>query len=102
MRCFVLALLIAACGAPNVGASCSTPANCDNGLTCSTAIAGGYCTRSCTTTGSTAECPDESVCDTVSGIGNTCVKICKAQADCRSDLGCNGVSGSNLKACKPN
>ena len=27
--------------------------------------------------------------------------ICKSAADCRSDQDCNGVSGSNIKACKP-
>lgn len=38
-----------------------------------------YCTKSCATKGSTSECPEESVCDTVAGtaVNVTCVKICK-------------------------
>jgi hypothetical protein len=41
------------------------------------------------------------VCDAISGTAITCVKICTTKEDCRSDQDCNGVSGSNLKACKP-
>jgi hypothetical protein len=29
------------------------------------------------------------------------VKRCQAQADCRADTDCNGITGSNIKACKP-
>jgi hypothetical protein len=29
------------------------------------------------------------------------VKVCKVAEDCRADQDCNGVSGSNIKACKP-
>lgn len=104
-RCAMVlfSLFVAACGGdpPNVGGSCSSNEMCDEGLTCDTAIPGGYCTTSCSTTGSTSECPEDSVCDTVSGAGVTCVKICKTAEDCRGDLDCNGVSGTNIKACKP-
>jgi hypothetical protein len=51
--------------------------------------------------GSTSECPEDSICDAVAGIAKACVKICKDAADCRADQDCNGVSGSNVKACKP-
>ena len=96
-------LLSAACGddPPNVGGSCTAMDGCDEDLSCNTTIPGGYCTAPCATSGSTAECPEGSVCDTVSGTAITCVKLCKASGDCRTDLDCNGVSGSNLKACKP-
>lgn len=99
----LVALLCACGGDPNTGGTCSSAGDCDDPLMCSTAIPGGYCTKTCTTPGSTDGCPGGSICDSVSGIGNTCVKTCKVTADCgRSDLGCNGVSSSNVKACKPN
>ncbi len=41
------------------------------------------------------------MCDAVAGAAITCVKICKTSDDCRADQDCNGVSGSNVKACKP-
>ncbi len=99
----LLVILLVSCGgdAPNVGGTCTAMGGCDEDLSCDTSVVGGYCTAACTTSGSTDECPDGSVCDTVSGTAITCVKICKAAEDCRSDLDCNGVSGTNLKACKP-
>jgi hypothetical protein len=97
---FVIA--IAACGDdPNIGGTCTATDGCDEDLTCDTTVPGGYCTAACTTSGSTEQCPDGSVCDALSGTAVTCVKICKAAEDCRSDLDCNGVSGTNIKACKP-
>lgn len=99
----LLLLASASCGGdpPNVGGACAASGGCDEDLQCNTSIPGGYCTTACTTSGSTDECPEESVCDSISGTGVTCVKICKTSADCRSDQDCNGVSGSNIKACKP-
>ncbi len=96
-------LLASACGGdpPNVGATCTATEGCDEALTCDTSVPGGYCTKSCTTLGSTGQCPEEAVCDSVAGAAMNCVKICKTSSDCRSDQDCNGVSGSNLKACKP-
>jgi hypothetical protein len=95
-------LLLAACGSsPNVGAACSGNGDCSDGLTCSTAFAGGYCTRACPTAGATGGCPDVAICDAVTGAGNVCVKICQTTTDCRSPLECNGVTSSNIKACKP-
>jgi hypothetical protein len=96
----VVAALSACSNPPNVGATCAPPAQgCDDGLTCDTTVASGYCTKSCTTTGSTMECPEGAICDTLSGSSLSCVRICKQQSDCRSDLSCNGVSGSDIKAC---
>ena len=88
---------------PNVGSACSPGQNggCDPGLSCDTSIDGGYCTSSCATAGSTNGCPEESVCDSIAGGPLLCLRICTVQGDCRADLQCNGVTGSNLKACRP-
>lgn len=98
-----LILLVAACSSdpPNIGATCTASDGCDEELTCNTAIPSGYCSKPCTTAGSTSECPDDSICDAISGSAVACVKICVTSADCRIDLDCNGVSNSNIKACKP-
>lgn len=98
-----LVLGVAACGddPPNVGATCTSTTGCDEDLTCNTTVPGGYCTTACTMVGETSECPDDSVCDSVTGGGTTCVKLCGSSSDCRSDQDCNGVSGTNKKACKP-
>jgi hypothetical protein len=107
MRNLTLALalgLLTACGsAPGsgIGATCSATQKCD-GLTCDLSAAGGYCTKFCNTSGSTSECPDGSVCDASSGLlATSCVKICLTDTTCRTDQGCSGVSGSNIKGCKP-
>lgn len=94
---------VAGCGddPPNVGATCTSTTGCDKDLTCNTTVPGGYCTTTCTARGEQAECPDESICDTVAGGGTSCVKTCGSASDCRADQECNGVSGSNVKACKP-
>ncbi len=98
-----MSLILVACGGdpPNVGATCTANGGCDEGLTCDTTVPAGYCTKSCATPGSTAECPEASICDAVAGTAMNCVKSCKTSADCRADQDCNGVSGSNTKACKP-
>ena len=97
-----LVLAVTACGGPpDVGGTCAASGDCDEDLQCNTSVPGGYCTAACTTSGSTDECPEESICDAVSGAALTCVKICKTAGDCRADLDCNGVSGWNIKACKP-
>lgn len=103
MRAICLVLLLAACGEapPNVGAACDGDQACDEGLSCELAVAGGYCTRDCTRSGDTSECPEDSICDDIFGAATACVRICQSSADCREDQDCNGVSGSNVKACKP-
>lgn len=100
---FVLvASALTACGdPPNVAGTCTANTDCDEGLTCDTTVPMGYCTKTCTTAGSTDQCPEDSVCDALSGATLGCVKICSGQSDCREDLSCNGVSGSEHKACKP-
>ena len=106
LAAFVLALgaVFAACGSPpNVGSACTAGQNggCDPGLSCDTSVDGGYCTSSCTTAGSTSGCPDQSVCDSISGGAPQCLKICTVQSDCRAGLQSNGVTGSSIKACRP-
>jgi len=99
-----IVIMASGCGGddpPNIGATCTAEAGCDDGLSCDVGVPGGYCTTGCTASGTTDECPEASVCDTVAGTTITCVAICKTSEDCRSDQDCNGVSGSNLKACKP-
>ncbi|NVB83082.1 MAG: hypothetical protein HOV81_32185 [Kofleriaceae bacterium] len=97
-----LLLALAACSdPPNVGGTCTGNGDCDDGLTCNTAAAGGYCTQACTMPGQTEGCPEESICDEVIDNAMECVKICKTSADCRSDQDCNGVTSSSIKACKP-
>jgi hypothetical protein len=101
----VLALAAAIIGCedpPNIAATCTAPAmGCDDGLTCETAIPGGYCTKACVTQGSRAECPSGSVCDDAAGTGALlCSRTCQTQSDCRGDLECNGTTGSSVKICK--
>jgi hypothetical protein len=102
MRAIILVLCLAACGPPNVGAACTASGGCDDGLTCSTAFTGGYCTKSCPTPGSTNDCPEASVCDDVTGAGRVCLKMCSSDNECRSGVtACNGITGSSQKACHP-
>jgi len=71
------ALLGAACGGAEIGEACETP-------------------------GETDECVDGAVCiQAVSGQDPTCFKVCASDADCNPNTeACNGVEGSNLKACR--
>jgi hypothetical protein len=104
MRSLAVVFLIAACtSGPDVGHTCSSTApDCDESLTCSTAVLGGYCTAVCTTPGSTSQCPDGSVCDDTPALGLSCLKLCDTTTDCgRTGVMCNGVTSSNLKACRP-
>lgn len=106
MRTLPLALLlITACGSDDIliGDKCSTGDRCEaNGLACETSVPGGYCTALCTMAGEQAECPDGAVCDAIGNVTGACVKICGDGTDCRSDQSCTGVTGSSIKACKPN
>lgn len=88
---------------PNVGSVCiADGGGCDPGLFCDTQIDGGYCTAPCSAPGSTEGCPEQSVCASISsGSGVECARTCNVQTDCRSDLECNGTTGSSVKVCKP-
>ncbi|HVK86180.1 MAG TPA: hypothetical protein VM513_18800 [Kofleriaceae bacterium] len=102
----VLVLVVAACSGEDdevhIGDECSQNDRCQAaGLACETSAAGGYCTSLCTRLGERAECPAEAVCDALGNVTNVCVRLCEDAADCRDDQECNGVTGTNLKACKP-
>jgi len=59
--------------------------------------------ESCGTKGSTEECVDGAVCD-LKGTSDSepvCLKICADSSECAATEDCNGVTGSNLKACTP-
>ncbi len=48
------------------------------------------------------ECEDNAICGKRSDNGAlTCLKQCTEQAQCAATEDCNGVSGSNIKACNP-
>lgn len=94
------AALLFACAGTSVGDACDGDDDCDSGQTCYTDLPGGYCTKGCTVEGKTDECPRGSVC-AVSGQHQLCAVECQTQADCRADYECNGVTGTNLKVCRP-
>ncbi len=107
MRTLLVAFFaVAACGGEEgrvapVGSSCTAQTGCGDDLECNTNLPNGYCTTPCTTPGATTECPGEnSVCDSVQQT-MICVQLCTSETGCRAGFACNGVSGSNLKACKP-
>lgn len=63
------------------GEACGVVA-CADGLTCSAAQPGGYCTSSCTPGTVGAECP-EGECVATARSGAQCLRRCTADADCR-------------------
>jgi hypothetical protein len=57
--------------------------------------------EACETRGSQDECVDGAVCE-VDGTDDTapkCLKVCKDASECAATEDCNGVSGTNIKAC---
>ena len=104
-----LALVLAACGAANVGGGCGSASDCtqtgQDGGTVVPAVClntpGGYCSVPCSTPGSTAGCPSGSICAVYpSGPSTNCIHICMSQSDCRSGYNCNGITGTNIKGCQ--
>lgn len=85
MKRLVMVLLLA--GAALFGAACG----------------GADIGEACEQGGKTDECVDGAVCaqavasDTVLH----CLKICEDVSDCASTEDCNGVTSTNLKACRP-
>jgi hypothetical protein len=59
--------------------------------------------EACQTRGAQDECVSGAVCD-LDGSSSTepvCLTVCKDSMDCATTEDCNGVSGSNIKACTP-
>lgn len=71
------------------------------GLMAMTACGKAEIGEECDKTGSTDECVEGGICDTLGGDTAVlqCLKICTQDSDCPSTQACTGVSGSNLKAC---
>jgi hypothetical protein len=57
--------------------------------------------ETCDTSGSEDECVEGAICDSADDDAAVCLALCEEQEDCSADEDCNGVSGSNLKACHP-
>lgn len=56
----------------------------------------------CDTRGAQDECVENAICDsTTDSAEPICLKVCTDDTQCASTEACNGVSGSNIKACKP-
>ncbi|QRK11868.1 hypothetical protein JQX13_18505 [Archangium violaceum] len=71
------------------------------GLLAVTACGKAEIGEECDKTGSTDECVEGGICDTLGGdtTGLQCLKICTQDSDCPATQACTGVSGSNQKAC---
>lgn len=67
-------------GTCGVGAACAGDGDCASGLTCVTALRGGYCSR----TGCTAnsDCPGENLCVRDGAGGTYCARPCRGASDC--------------------
>ncbi|UQA63906.1 hypothetical protein E8A73_035940 [Polyangium aurulentum] len=67
------------------------------------ACGGAEIGEACETEGSEDECVDGAVCaqPTLDSTEPQCLKICTDDAQCASTESCNGVSGTNIKACRP-
>lgn len=58
--------------------------------------------ESCDTPGATDdECAEGAVCDDTETGETLCLQTCEDQEDCAADEACNGVTGSDIKACHP-
>lgn len=66
---------------------------------CSSAAAVG---ETCETEGAVDECVDGAICGKPSDKAPEvqCLVVCTSDADCGATKSCNGVSGTNIKACR--
>jgi hypothetical protein len=67
-----------------------------SGLTCYTAVPGGYCTKTCA---SHTECGSGAYCYATTA-GNACLRACAGNTDCRTGYTCQGDPG--IHVCYPN
>lgn len=54
----------------------------------------------CEDVGKTDECEDGLICGADTGGAVVCLKLCAEDTQCPADRECNGVSGTNVKACR--
>lgn len=95
-----LAVPLFACSSTAIGDSCSPSEGCgSDDLLCRGDFPGGLCTQGCSGEGDTESCDDDSVC-VAQFRSLLCMPRCQEQSDCREGYQCNGVSGSNIKACQ--
>jgi len=72
------------------------------GLSFAVACGGGAAIgESCDTEGNVDECESGAVCAKNVSDVLQCLKQCQTQADCAAEEDCNGITGSNIKACRP-
>ncbi|WP_437947449.1 hypothetical protein WME98_42855 [Sorangium sp. So ce296] len=58
--------------------------------------------EACEDEGADGECEDGAVCGKPDdSAALECLKVCVEQADCPADQECNGISGSDIKGCRP-
>ena len=92
-----------------VGNICTEDDDCKTGE-CYQGPGGGYCTTDCNSEGSTAECPEDTVCKPIQGGPARCLIICGSDSVCGDtnqcdQLACPGgsscvdVSDTNHQAC---
>jgi hypothetical protein len=65
---------------------------------CSSAAAVG---EECSTPGAEDECDEKGICDKKEDGTIACLKRCTDQDDCGTEESCNGITGSEIKACHP-
>jgi hypothetical protein len=88
-----------ACGVNAVGQKCTTNADCALTYTCFLQVAGGFCSKGCSTPGKNDECPKDSACAQVANNTLVCSPECTDDSQCGTGLKCLSVSGSSDKAC---
>lgn len=94
----LVVLPLMACGGDTAGDSCDED-SCPDEQVCRPEFPGGFCAQSCTQEGVQGGCPEDTVCATQLG-SLLCSPVCEEQDDCRESYACNGVSGSDVKACQ--
>ncbi|MFN7144908.1 MAG: hypothetical protein ACK4YP_14120 [Myxococcota bacterium] len=97
-----LALLLAACGPDHgIAGACRDDADCPTGE-CYTGTDPGYCTAACESEGSTAECPEYTVCKRIQGGEASCLLLCEDDHHCPANAECNEIPDSDgLRGCEP-
>lgn len=96
-----LSLCLSAACAPNaVGTTCTTNADCSDAYSCFREVAGGFCSRGCTSIGSFRDCPANSACAQVAKSTLVCAPTCTDDSQCNSALRCLELPGFDQKVCR--